>query len=359
MPHIAVVEPEQRDISVMMFVQIKCAAHSKTLLHSGLVALALLQMHASHCYAQPGNSQVPGSPFVSPPAWAYPVNPPNMPQPRDSHALVHVAHSNLGFLPSQLRDLYSAPDWYPKDHPAMPAIVSHGRKPEVFACAYCHLPDGAGRPENASLAGLPADYIIQQLQDYASGARRTSVAERAPPRLMSSLARSASDTEIRAAAEYFSQLKPQHRIKVVPARTVPQTYVAGWFLAIKPDAPREPLGQRIIEVPADLEQFEHRDARATFIAYVPVGSVKAGAALIKTGGSGKTVACTTCHGAKLRGLGNVPGIAGRSPSYIVRQLFDIQSGARNGIAVAPMTPVVKNLAVDDMVAIAASLATLH
>jgi len=45
-----------------------------------------------------------------------------------------------------------------------------------------------------------------------------------------------------------------------------------------------------------------------------------------TSGGGKTLACATCHGADLKNLGPVPGIVGRSPSYLVRQLYDMQAG---------------------------------
>jgi cytochrome c553 len=83
----------------------------------------------------------------------------------------------------------------------------------------------------------------------------------------------------------------------------------------------EPIGQRIIEMPEDLERTELRDSASGFVAYVPVGSIAKGEALI-AGGNGKTVACAICHGQDLRGLGPIPGLAGRSPSYIVRQLYD-------------------------------------
>ena len=63
---------------------------------------------------------------------------------------------------------------------------------------------------------------------------------------------------------------------------------------------------------------------------MPVGSIKKGEALVTTGG-GKTTKCSVCHGADLKGLGPVPGIAGRSPSYTVRQLFDTQRGTRKGV----------------------------
>jgi cytochrome c553 len=84
---------------------------------------------------------------------------------------------------------------------------------------------------------------------------------------------------------------------------------------------REPLGQRIVEIPDNLEQFESRDPRSTFTAYVPVGSLAKGEALVTTGGPGKTLACGACHGPDLRGLGPLPSIAGRSPSYMFRQLL--------------------------------------
>jgi cytochrome c553 len=112
-------------------------------------------------------------------------------------------------------------------------------------------------------------------------------------------------------------------------------------------------------MPEDLEQFEHRDARSRFVAYAPVGSVKAGGALVKMGGPNRTLACASCHGEDLKGAGIVPSIAGRSPSYIVRQLFDIQSGLHVGTDVAPMEEVVKQLRVEDMISIAAFLATLR
>ena len=63
--------------------------------------------------------------------------------------------------------------------------------------------------------------------------------------------------------------------------------------------------------------------------------------------------CETCHGKDLKGLGDVPPLAGRSPSYTVRQLYDYQSGARAGLLNARMKEIVAKLTVDDMVSIAA------
>jgi cytochrome c553 len=240
----------------------------------------------------------------------------------------------------------------------MPEVVSQGRKPDVFACGFCHRADGPGGPENASLAGLPAAYIVQQMADFKSGARTTSVLARNPPKLMSALAKAATAAEVEAAAAYFSALKPKSIIQVVETDLVPKTYVTGGHLAAMTTGEKEPIGQRIIEVPEDLEQFVSRDARSRFIAYVPIGSIQKGQALVASGGGGKTVQCGVCHGPDLKGLGPIPGIAGRSPSYIVRQLYDFKHGARAGIGSALMKSTVAKLTVEDMVSLAAYAASL-
>ena len=104
------------------------------------------------------------------------------------------------------------------------------------------------------------------------------------------------------------------------------------------------------------------------MAYVPVGSLAKGENLVKTGGNqmvdgrivpGKTMACAGCHGADLMGLGDFPGIAGRSPSYMMRQLWDMKVGTRNGTYVEIMKPVVANLTQDDMLNIVAYLASIR
>jgi cytochrome c553 len=116
---------------------------------------------------------------------------------------------------------------------------------------------------------------------------------------------------------------------------------------------KEPLGQRIIEVPVQPDATEAlRNPRSGFIAYAPVGSIKKGEALVTTG-AGKTIQCGVCHGADLKGLGPVPGIAGRSPSYLVRQMYDMQQGTRKGQWADLMKPVVSSLSEEDMLNVAA------
>ena len=266
--------------------------------------------------------------------------------------------STAAFTLTQVRDLFVAPDWHPGDHPPMPEVVARGRKPGVFACGFCHRADGPGGPENTSLGGLPAAYIAQQMADFRSGARATSVPERDPTRFMIALSREVTDAEIAAAAAYFSTTEPRSNISVVETASVPRTVATGWHLAAAKSAESEPLGQRIVEVPEDLERFESRDARVRFIAYVPPGSIEEGRALAATGGGSRTLPCGTCHGPGLTGLGPVPGIAGRSPSYLVRQLFDFKHGARAGAGSALMTPAVDKLTLDDMISLAAYAASL-
>jgi cytochrome c553 len=164
-----------------------------------------------------------------------------------------------------------------------------------------------------------------------------------------------TDDEIKEAATYFASMKWTPWITVRESATVPRTRLAGNVFLPLPGTDTEPIGNRIIEAPIDVERFELRDPRSGFIAYVPPGSLKKGAALVASGG-GKTIACGTCHGLDLKGLGPVPAIAGRSPSYLVRQLWDMKMGSRKGDWSPLMKPVVENLTQDDMLAIAAYVA---
>ena len=294
-----------------------------------------------------------------PPPWAYPVDPPNMAAPKDDGTLRHVPDSTITFTLTQVKDGFVSPDWHPDSHPRLPEIVAHGRKPEVMACGYCHRAEGTGGPENASLAGLPEQYIVQQWKDFNSGARSTALPQRAPQKNMIALSKKAVAPEIEQAAAYFAGLKPKKNIRVIEAEMVPKTEVEGWHLVDLKNGEKEPIGQRIIEFPDDLQQFVSRDSRAQFTAYVPPGSVAKGGTLVTTGGGGRTIQCTICHGPDLKGLGPVPGIAGRSPSYIVRQLYDIKHGIRAGIGSALMKATVQNLTTDDMIALAAYAGSLE
>jgi cytochrome c553 len=297
----------------------------------------------------------------APPAWAYgtPPTPPPPAQPaKDDGSLKHLSGSNGQFTLTQIRDAFGPADWYPGDHPTMPDVVAHGRKPDVRACSLCHYPNGKGRPENAPVAGYPTSYFIQQMMDFKNGLRKSSDPAKANTNLMIGFAKSMTDDEIRQAAEYFGSMKWTPWIKVVETKMVPKTRLAGGMYLTLEGNEKEPLGGRIIETPDNTEATEMlRDDHSGFTAYVPPGSVKKGEALVTTGGGGKTTKCGACHGADLRGVGPVPGIAGRSPSYLVRQMYDMQHGTRNGTWTQLMKPVVAKLSDAEMLEIAAYTAS--
>jgi cytochrome c553 len=298
------------------------------------------------------------------PAWAYAIPPappagaPAATPPAPDTSLKHLPGSTLEFTRAQISDGFGPADWYPGDHPKMPDVVAHGHRPDVRACGLCHYPNGKGRPENAGVAGLPVEYFIHQMNDFRNGNRKSAEPRKANTNTMIAIAKGMTEDEIKAAAEYFSSMKWTPWIKVVETNMAPKTRInGGMFLTLEGNE-KEPLGQRIIETPENAEATEVlRDARSGFIAYVPVGSIKKGQALATTG-AGKTTQCGLCHGADLKGLGPVPGIAGRSPSYLVRQMYDMQQGARKGTWTELMKPVVAKLTDDDLVAIAAYATSL-
>ncbi len=300
---------------------------------------------------------VPADAADSLPVWAYPVNPPGLKPAPDDGSLKQVPNSAAAYTMTQIRDLFMPPDWHPDNHPPMPDVVGRGNKPGQFACGFCHLPNGLGRPENSSLAGLPASYIAQQVAEFKSGVRKSSEPASLPINLMVAVAKLVSEEDAKIAAAYFASLKPVPWIRVVETDTVPKTKVGGWMLIEDGSGATEAIGQRIIEMPENLERTELRDSASGFIAYVPPGSIRRGEALA-TEGAGKTTPCAICHGAGLKGLGPVPALAGRSPSYLVRQLYDIQHGTRNGPWSELMKPVVAGLSAEDLVAIAAYTASL-
>ncbi|MBU6457682.1 MAG: cytochrome C-binding protein [Bradyrhizobium sp.] len=291
-----------------------------------------------------------------PPAWAYPMNPPGFKPTPDDGALRHVTGSSLSLTLSQVNNRFFASDWHPEDHPPLPGVVAHGREPDVLACGFCHRSDGPGGPESADLMGLPESYILQQIADFKAGTRQGSVQSRIPAKLMSSIAKAITTDDAKAAATYFSSVRPRSIIRVVEADTAPKVHVTSWFLAAVPDGEREPIGQRIIEVPDDLAQYISRDSRSRFTAYVPVGSIERGKELANN--AGKTVQCGSCHGIDLNGEGAIPGIAGRSPTYIFRQLYDFKHGTRSGPGGEVMKPIVETLSVDDMISLAAYASSL-
>jgi cytochrome c553 len=321
---------------------------------SAAVSLVLLVTGSTVVFAQ--NAQTSrNAEICTAMAWAFPLNPPPGPNapPPDMHKPLHVPGSTRSYTLAQYDAMFGAPDWFPQDHPPMPHIVARGRKP-AWACAYCHLPNGQGRPENAALAGLPAAYIIEQVKAFRSGERASGRA--ATAKFMPAEARNVGDVDLRLAAAYFSKLKFRPWTRVIESPTVPKTHIAHWMLAADAGGAREPIGERIVETTTDMERTELRDTRFGFIAYAPPGSIARGA-VIAAKGIGAAQACESCHGADLRGVGNIPPLAGRSPTYIVRELILFQTGGRSNAGATPMRQEASHLSLRDMIAVAAYVAS--
>jgi cytochrome c553 len=263
------------------------------------------------------------------------------------------------FTRAQISNAYGPADWFPEDHPQMPAIVAKGDQARnIVACSLCHMPNGKGRPENAPVAGYPVEYFVKTMMDFKNDLRKSADPRKANTNRMIAFAKAMTDEEIRDAAAYFAAMPWTQWIRVEEVKVVPKTRIQGGMFLRLEGTDTEPIGNRIIEAPEHTERTELlRDPRAGFVAYVPSGSIARGQALVTTGGRGKTLACGVCHGANLQGMGPVPGIAGRSPSFLVRQMYDMQTGARRGSWTELMKPVVEKLTAEDFVAIAAYLAS--
>src|SRR5882724_559948 len=190
----------------------------------------------------------------------------------------------------------------------MPPIVAYGKRTDVRACSLCHYPNGKGRAENAGVSGLPVAYFIQQMMDFREGNRQSSESRKGNTKIMIAIAKGMTPEEIKQAAEYFGSMKWTPWIRVVETKTVAKMESEGGIWVPAKESQMEPIGVRIIETPENVERTTRlRDPRSGFIAYVPVGSVKKGEALVTTGGNGKTTQCGVCHGADLHGVGPVPG----------------------------------------------------
>lgn len=303
------------------------------------------------------------------PAWAYAVpTGPAEPAVQRGQQLYSLPGSDRKFTFDQVQGRrppgvttpVGPADWFPGEHPAMPPIVAYGDPAHgILACALCHYPSGKGRSENAPLAGLPRDYMVQQLHDMKAGLRQSAEPRKGNAGQMVRFAKAMTEAESEAASAYYAAIPWTRYVRVVELRVAPKTRNANGLLSVQegPQAGSEPVGNRIVEVTEDAERTELRDPHSGFVAYVPPGSVAKGKALVLTGGRGRTAACGVCHGQDLNGLGPIPGIAGRSPSYLARQLNDLRQGTRHGPMAPLMTQVVQKLTDDDILNITAYLAS--
>lgn len=283
--------------------------------------------------------------------WAFPVITGQLPPETHTEPRT-LPGSTKKYTPKEIDDLSNPPDWYPDQHPPAPPIILKGHD-AALACGSCHLMSGLGHPESTDLTGFTVGYLMQQMADFKSGARKDYAR-------MNGIAPAVTDEESRQAAEWFAALKPKVWNKVVEADTVPKTFVGqGRMRFVDPAGGTEPIGNRIFTLPQDEARAKLRDPNSGFLSYVPVGSIAKGKALVETGGSGKTIQCSICHGDDLKGLGNTPRLAGLHPIYLVRQFYLFKDGRRNGIDAQLMKKTVANLTEEDYVNISAYLSSLE
>jgi cytochrome c553 len=81
------------------------------------------------------------------------------------------------------------------------AIAQSSDVPKLGTCITCHGRNGIGTsPVFPNLAGQKSLYMIQQLEQFRSGARKSEV--------MNVVAKPLTDAEIEALANYYEGLKP-------------------------------------------------------------------------------------------------------------------------------------------------------
>ena len=295
-----------------------------------------------------------GSQAQNRPSWAFLVPDKEQPPAKEETGPIQVPGSTKTYTARDIDNLANPPDWFPDEHGPLPKVISGAPGGTALACGACHLMRGQGHPESADLAGMPVEYLVRQMADFKNGAR-------VDPARMNAIAKVTSDADSRNAAEWFAALKPTTWVKVMESSTVPKSFVStrGRMRLPLPAGGSEPLGNRIIELPQDPQRAESRDPRSGFIAYVPMGSVEKGKRLVATGGAGKTIQCAICHGDDLKGLGDVPRIAGLHPTYIARQLYQFQGKEYTGTSAALMKKVVAKLTDQDILEISAYVASVN
>ena len=232
----------------------------------------------------------------------------------------------------------------------MPALVAAGDAARgITACDGCHYPNGKGRPQNANIAGLNTDYLVRQLHDMKNGTRKSAEPRKANAFQMAGFAKAMTDSEMREAAGYYAALPPTVRIRVVETATVPKMRSQEGLWLPDANGTREPIGERVIETPADVDREQLRDPHAGFIAYVPKGAVARGRRLAAR------LNCAQCHGEKGGGDGSAVSQLRMVPTNFVEVRPDIAEALRalrNGVEGTPMAPWQEKLSEAELSAVA-------
>jgi cytochrome c553 len=310
-----------------------------------LVALAACQ--------QPKPSTPPGALL----AWAYPKGP-KAPLPPYPNGELHVPGSSVVYTGEALNKGAGPPDWFPGDHPPAPTSVVKGSG-GVLACAECHRVGGEGYIGTTDLAGLKAEYIVQQVKEFRAGRRHSWEADRPATAEMINIARKVTDADLQAAADYYAALPRIARYRIVEGETGPASRPSyfGWTEEV-PGQPARPLNGQAVEVAEDWSRMVLADPHSGVVVYAPIGATARGETLVRSGGPGGQ-ACASCHGPGLKGSQIAPPLAGRSAAYLARQLLDIKTGARSGPAVTQMQAPAQGLDDEQIRDVAVYLASLR
>lgn len=167
-------------------------------------------------------------------------------------------------------------------------------------CMACHGLEGQGSTDGTvpRLAGLPRDYLVEQLRAFREGTRVSPV--------MAPIAGGLTETELTSVASYYATRE-----------------------AMPLDTPRE----------------------------VPVEVIQQGGALAQSGlmsEGGEITACVMCHDAEADGRdGHIPSLAGQHAPYIAAQLRAWKNGERNTDPLGVMEEIARHLSEQDIEAVSA------
>lgn len=168
----------------------------------------------------------------------------------------------------------------------------------LLLCGGCHNPDGNSViPENPKLSGMNAKYLNRQLEDFKA-AKRTSP-------IMDTIIPMVDESEFKALAKYFSEQKrlPGTSDKADLVAKGQQIYLEGVLATAAP-------------------------------------------------------ACGGCHGEDGTGNDKFPRLNGQNQAYVISQLANFKSGARNNDPKGVMRAVAKRLTDEEMAAVAEYIVTL-
>src|ERR1700675_2498899 len=106
------------------------------------------------------------------PSWAFNIPDKVQPPGAEPTGTVRVPGSTKEYDAAKIAGNANPPDWFPDEHGPAPRIVKGEAGVAMMACGSCHLMSGQGHPEAADIAGLPAEYLIRQMNYFKSGARK-------------------------------------------------------------------------------------------------------------------------------------------------------------------------------------------